>query len=941
MKIKLPYLFLTLCLLLAGTGITCAQKLNMGDSLPIDTSVRIGKLDNGMAYYLRHNAKAKGLADFYIVYDVGSIQEEDTQTGLAHFLEHMMFNGTKNFPGDSMIRWLEHIGLQLGTNFNAATGMEMTYYQLTQVPLKRESIADSILLILHDWSGFLSLQDKEINKERSVIIEELRQRNNEQFRMGNKAALSVYGNTRYAHRDMLGTEEFLRTFDSQTLRNFYKRWYRPDLQAIVIVGDFDVDHMETKLKQVMCDIPRPQQPAAKEAIAIPDNTTPIVKILTDPEQQTTKANFFIKRTAVPKEMNNRVGATCMNLMINIATAMVNTRFEELMQQMGCPFSSAVLRNNSLTTSCDALELQVVARGDAIAEAFTSAYGELERIRRNGFTQAEFDLVRTGVLRSGKYVYEIANDRDNGALAWECINHYVKNVPLLSAQHRWNLTQIMLTQQLTLEQLNELMSHLISPANNVLVITAPETAKASFPKEEQLAGFFSWIAEADIEPYQPEKIDKPLLAEEITPGHVEKSEEGIYGSTVWTLNNGIRVVVLPTADSPHQIKMSGEASGGLSTVADADYFTASLAAEVVSASGIGGFTPGQLQKVVGSKVASVQPSIRRFSTSITGGAAKGDVETLLQLTWLYFMRPDFDRERFDLLLKTRQLNLARISTSPIFIQSQEIDRAIYGEQLRTQIPNERILNTIDFEKIKPLYQKFFTDAAGNYTFYFIGDIDIAALQPLVEKYLGNIPAGTQRLAWQDDGVREITGIKQKVVETPMETSRSIVRLVYSGELAYTQLNLLTTQILASCLQSRYNQVIREEKGGSYGVTVNGSLSPQPISTYTFTIFFQTNPERADELVKITKDELARLAENGPEPSEVDNHLESWRKMEAQNAHNSLTWLFLLQNYYNWGEGWGADYEQLMKNVTPEKIRDLARKIIADGNLKQVVVRPPKE
>ena len=938
MRTILGQIILGVFLWVMGSGVTSAQQLNMGDILPQDTSMRVGELDNGMRYYLRHNAKSAGLADFYIVYDVGSVQEEDSQNGLAHFLEHMMFNGTKHFPGDSMIRWLESIGMQFGTNLNAATGMEMTYYQLTQVPLKRESIVDSMLLILHDWSGYLALEDKKIDKERGVIVEELRQRNNVQFRVGNKAAASVFGDTRHAHRNMLGTEEFLRTFDPQVLRDFYKCWYRPDLQAIVIVGDFDVNEMEGKLKKVMADIPVAQHPKAKEVIRIPDNATPVVAVITDPEQQTCNANFYIRRAAVPKELNNRVGATYMNMMIHVATAMMNVRFGELAQQEGCPFASARLQNVPLTNTCDALELQVVARGNAIAEAFTSAYGELERVRRFGFTEEELEQVRTGILRGGKYAYETAGEQENGMLVWECINHYVKNVPLMSPRHKWAVTQLMLAKQMTLQQVNELMQQLVSLANNVLVITAPEKEKAALPQTEVWENFFSWVRTVEMEPYRTEKIDRPLLSEEITPGRVVKTKKGKYGSTVWMLKNGIRVVVLPTADSPYQIVMNGQASGGLSMVPTEDYYSASMLAQLVSASGVGNFTAEQLRKVLGGKAVNVQPVINRFSTDINGSAAKGDVETMLQLTYLYFTRPNFDRGRFDMMIAANRMNLENSVNSPDFMMTQMVNKVTYGDQPRTQIPNEQILAGIDFDKIASWYRNLFTDAAGNYTFYFVGDIDMETFKPLVEKYIGGLPRGRQRLGWKDDGVRVLPGMKEEREEIRMETARSMVSLAYSGEMEYTQQNMMTLGMLSACLQSRYNQVIREEKGGSYGVSVNGVLSRQPIGMYDLKVTFQTNPDVVEELVRVVKDELARIADNGPDLDDLNKHLEYWRKMEAQDTKNVQARLILLQTYYTWGEDWDVDRDKLLNAITPEKVQELARRIMTDGNLKEVVVNP---
>lgn len=497
---------------------------------------------------------------------------------------------------------------------------------------------------------------------------------------------------------------------------------------------------------------------------------------------------------------------------------------------------------------------------------------------------------------------------------------------------------MLMKQVTLQEVNELVQQLISLANNVLVISAPEKAKRVLPETEILENFFSWVRTVEMEPYQTEKIDRPLLSEEVISGRVIKTKKGKYGSTVWMLKNGIRVVVLPTTDTPYQIVMSGQASGGLSMIPTEDYYSVSMLAQVVSASGVGDFTAEQLRKVLGSKVVNIQPTINRFSTDINGSAAKGDVETMLQLTYLYFTRPNFDRGRLDMIIEANRKNLENSVNSPDFVMTQMVNKITYGDQQRTRIPDEQILADIDCGKISSWYRNLFTDAAGNYTFYFVGDIDMETFKPLVEKYIGGLPAGKQQLGWKDDGVRVLPGVKEERQEIRMETARSMVSIGYSGGMDYTQQNMMTMGMLSACLQSRYNQIIREEKGGSYGVSVNGTLSRQPIGTYDLKVTFQTNPDMVEELVRVVKDELFQIADKGPDPEDLNKHLEYWRKMETQNARNVQTRLILLQTYYTWGEDWDVDYNKLLNSITVEKVQELARKIMADGNLKEVVVNP---
>ncbi|MCW3805531.1 M16 family metallopeptidase [Plebeiibacterium marinum] len=928
--------------LILGVTSMCAQQLNMADTLPFDPEVKVGKLKNGLTYYLRHNESQKGLADFYILHNVGSIQEEDSQDGLAHFLEHMAFNGTKNFPGKSMISWLESVGLQFGTNINAATGMEMTYYMLSQVPLKRESIIDSTLLILHDWSHFISLEDEEIDKERGVINEERRQRNNASFRASRKAAPVFYNHTRYADRDMLGTEEFLKTFSSQQLRDYYHRWYRPDLQAIIIVGDIDVEQVAEKIKNMMADIPAPTNPEPKAIIPIPGNTEPLMTVITDPEFTESSASLYIKREAFPVEYNNRVGVYKMDLLLNAALSMANMRFTEMAQAVA-PFRGAQLVNNPVSSTTEAVGLHVSSAKENLPLAFEAAYTELERIRRYGFTAPELETFKTSILRSAKYGFENASRRDNESYVWECINHYSKNKPVLSAKHEWAVLQLLVS-QMKLEEVNELLSVLLSQSNNVLVTLVPEEVGLVVPTTEQMASIMAKVRGTELKPYEIKVIDKPLISDEesIIPGKVVKTEEGIYGSTEWTLNNGIKVFVKPTNYSPSQVSMSAYADGGLSMVDDADYFTTQNLIPLINMSGLGDFDVIDLKKVIGTKVAMATPTISRFSTGISGGAAKSDVETMLQLTYLYFTNPKMSRDKFDRMMQTSRRKIELTKTSVDYIFQEKMNVAIYGEEdnVRTQPPTVKTLDAIDFDRMDDIYNQFFCDAAGNYTFYFLGDIDLNQLQPWVEKYLGSLPVGTQKLSWHDDMVRAHKGETKKRFEVPMQTPQSTVFYNYTGDIAYNQENTLLMAMLSSCLQTRYLETIREDKGGSYGVTVNGSLSRLPVQAYTMSVSFKTNPEMADELAQIVDDELRKMAENGPNRAEVDKNLSYWLKTRPDAMKNNGVWLTLMQNYNAWGEDWNTDYEAVIKNITPERVREFAQKIVSDGNVVKIIMDPAK-
>ena len=925
-----------------GSTISVAQQLNMADQLPVDPEVRIGKLDNGMTYYLRHNENPAGMADFYILYNVGSIQEEDSETGLAHFLEHMAFNGTKNFPGNSMINWLESIGLQFGTNVNAATGMEMTYYMLSQVPLKRESIIDSTLLILHDWSHYISLDDKEIDKERGVIIEERRQRNNADYRLGRKAAPYIYNHSRYADRDMIGSEAFLRSFSGDQLRDFYHRWYRPDLQAILVVGDIAVDQVESRIKEMMADIPAPVNPQPKEQISVPGNNEPLIKVITDPEITGSTASLYIKRKAFPVAYNNRVGVYAMNLQFNAAIAMANMRLAEIAGS-GAPFKSAQLHSLPLTFNDETISLQVSMGNGNVLTDFKAACEELERIRRFGFSESEFETFKISLLRSAKYVYQTGNKRENSSFAWEYIANYTKNQPILSAQHQWALTQL-LVQQMKLEDVNQLLSTLLTKSNNVLIVMVPDKKGIDVPAETELGTVMADVRNTDLAPYQERIIHEPLLpnADRIVPGYVITTEDGLYGSVVWTLNNGIRVVVKPTTFSPSQIVMSAEASGGLSMVDDQDYFSASTLMPLVKRSGLGNFSVNDLKKVIGTKVAAVSPNLSRFSSGLSGSAAKSDVETMLQLTYLYFTKPRFARDEFEKMVGNNRANMENAQGSAQLDFMERMNVAIYGDKNnpRTQAPTEEALKQVNFERMQALYNALFCDAAGNYIFYFLGDIDTVQLRPMIGKYLGALPAGTQKLAWHDDRVRARKGQITKRFEVPMQTPQSTVSYNYTGEIAFNQENTMLLAMLSSCLQTRYLESIREDKGGTYGVTVNGNLARQPIETYTLSVSFKTDPAMVDDLVTVVEDEFQEIVKNGPNRSDMANILAFWKKTRPDGMKNNGAWLTLLKTYENWGEDWNTDFDEFLKKITPERVQALAQKIADDNNLVKVIMDPAK-
>ncbi len=934
MKIR-SFLFGALALILGAVS-TYAQGQQM-QVIPPDPDVRVGKLENGMTYYLRHNEKPADMAEFYIFHDVGAIQEEDSQVGLAHFLEHMAFNGTENLPDKQLIEWLETIGVKFGSNLNAATGVEMTFYNMSQVPLKRESIIDSALLILHDWSHFIALEESEIDKERGVIVEELRQGNSAQRRIQEKTMPLLFNGNKYGYRNIIGNEEQLRNFSYQEIRDFYNRWYRPDLQTLVIVGDFDVDMMEAKIKKIMADIPAVENPEAKQYYPIVPNEEPIVGVLTDPELTGTGATLYIKRQAFPKELNSTVQIYFMSYAMSAMTSMANQRLSEITQQPNAPFIGARMQNGSMSSTDDAFIGSVSARDGELPRAFEALYTEMEKVRRYGFSESELERFKTNALEGSRQSYLKREDRRNGDFIWTYIGNFSNNSPMPDAETEWQIDSAIIT-SLTTEVVNSIAAQLITPTNNVLIVTAPDKEGVSVPTKEEMLALIHKVREADIQPYEDTVVDEPLISHEITPGKVQKTEEGMFGSTIWTLANGVKVILKPTDLRKEQVSMASRADGGISTLSDEDFRSAQAVLGTIGVSGLGKFSNTELRKVLTGKVAGAEPSLGAFSSGISGSSSRKDIETMLELTYLYFTEPRLNKEDFDRMMDNMREAMRHQEGTPGFRFQQEVAKTLYGDMFRAKNLTIEDLDDIDFDKMAGIYNKFFKNMAANYTFYFIGDFDLEEIKPLVEKYLGGLPVGAAKLAWKDDGMHIRPGQITNRFETKMEVPKTTVGFIYSGDIEYTQENSMIMNLLSNCLDNRYMQSIREEKGGTYGVGVSGGLSRQPLERYSLQVSFDTDPNMVDELLGIVEAEIRNIADNGPLEEDMSKTIENWRKGRPEQLKQNGTWLSYLSSYYTWGEDWYVNYDAILDSMNGKKVQELARKILNDGNLIKLIMDP---
>lgn len=911
--------------------------------IPADKEVRTGRLDNGLTYYIRHNEKPKGQADFYILHNVGAIQEEDDQQGLAHFLEHMAFNGTKNLPGKQLIEYLETVGVKFGYNLNAGTSWDQTVYNISDVPTSRQGIIDSAMLILHDWSHFIALRPEEIDSERGVIMEELRTRDGASWRSTMKLLQALGNGTRYEHRNLIGYLDGLKSFEHDALERFYKKWYRPDYQAIVIVGDLDAEATEARLKSLMADIPAPAADAAqKEVIVVPDNEEPIVSIYTDPEMQGSRVQLFIKRPAMPTQMNDKVAWEVVNVIESFLTTMENARLQEIAMQPDAPFLGAGMGSGDvigIIPTLNATVFTAMTQDGKLAEGFEALYTEMEKIRRHGFTQSEFERAQENLMRQVERTYANRNDRTNEQFVNIYLENYRKNEPMPDAETEWKLDS-MLIKMLNVETVNAFAKETIQPTNQVIVITAPEKEGIANPTEEEILAIREKVTASEIEAYEDDVVKEPLIPEgtQLKGSPVKKTVENKeYGATVWTLANGTQIVVKPTKFKADEVRMNAQSKGGLSILPDAEYYMGEMMPAVSSMSGVGKFSATELRKQLSGKSATVQPSVGEYASAVNASCSPKDIETMLQLVYLNFTQPRFDRNDYDNLMKMLRTQLENAKSNPDFQMQEKVIDVLYGHNPRRQVISTELLDEFSFEALPAIYKKLYPDG-NSFRFTFVGNIDPETLKPLVEKYIGSIPASKKPMTFADDKAYPVKGEVTEDFSTPMQQPKVSVNYTFTGDMDYSLENKAALSFLTQALNSRYLVSIREEKGGTYGVQVYGSTDWIPRETYTMTIAFDTNAEMADELCEIILKELRTIAEEGPLTEDIEKHREFMLKNWKNSLDENGPWMQYLQAKYGSGLDYLAGQEQAIRSLTNADVQALAKKILDDGNMVKVVMRP---
>ena len=920
-----------------------AQGFNPMQPIPEDEAVRKGQLENGMSYYIRHNEKPKNQADFYILHHVGAIQEEVNQQGLAHFLEHMAFNGTKNLPGKQLIEYLETIGVKFGANLNAYTSWDETCYNIADVPVQREGVIDSALLILHDWSHFIALQPKEIDSERGVIQEELRTRDNAQWRATMKMLQALGSGTRYAERNLIGHLDGLQNFKYSDLEDFYAAWYRPEYQAIVVVGDIDVDQIEAKIKALMSDIPASSADVAqKEVIVVPDNEEPIISIYTDPEMNGSQVQIFMKYPALPKEANNTIYAEMLGIMQHYFASMANERLQEISMKPNAPFLGGQIMTGSTIGIIPTLNATVVAastKDGELARGMEAILTEAERIRRHGFTMGEFERAQNDLMASAERGYKNRNDQQNRYYVNRYLQAFRSNAAMPDAETEWQLDS-MLIKSLNVEVINQLAKQVIMDQNQVIIVNSPAKEGISVPTEADVLAIRKKVAESEIAPYEDNTVKEPLIAEgTILKGSPVKktTTDEAYGTTEWTLKNGIKVVVKPTTFKADEVLFQASAKGGASVLNNEEIIYADLLPAICQMSGVGKFSRTELQKQLSGNTARVGVNASSYNSSLSGSASPKDIETLLQLVYLHFTQPRFDETDYQTVMNIVGAQVENLEQNPDYLMQKKTTEIAYGNNPRRQELSKELLAKYKFEELAPIYKKLFPNG-NSFTFYFVGNVDLEALKPLVEKYLGSLPTAKKPMNCVDDNSDYVSGIVDETFRAEMQQPKVSVRYIFSGDVEYTMQNRVNIAYLTQALNARYLESIREEKGGTYGVSVWGSLSYLPTPTYVMNIQFDTNDQMADELCEIIMKEIEEIAANGPKTEDVEKTREFCFKEWNASLEKNSSWMNYIVTKWSTGLDNVADQQAAHKNLTNADVQNFAKMILENKNQIKVMMRP---
>ena len=910
-----------------------------------DNTIRKGILPNGMTYYIRHNAQTKGVADFYIAQKVGSILEEKRQRGLAHFLEHMAFNGTKHFPGNTLqpgiVAWCESVGIKFGANLNAYTSVDQTVYNISAAPVTREGVIDSCLLILNDWSHELLLTDKEIDKERGVIEEEWRTRRSGMAmqRLSEQAMPVIYAGTKYSDCMPIGNINIVRTFPYNDLRDYYSKWYRPDLQAIIVVGDINEDKIEEKIKKLFAKIPLPQNPAHRIYYPIGNNEKMILYTATDKEQPTVNFTLYMKRDVTPKQERNTIQNYADDYKTNILRMAINDRLEELSRTKNAPFISASVRSGNffLASTKDAFELSGVLKEGKAIEAIQLLVGEVERARANGITIDELKRGKAEMLSYAENDYNDRSNRRNGEFVEQCVQNFLEETPIIDPEKELEMVR-KLDKTVTIDDVNALAKTIITNQNQVVTMFGPDKNTFKMPTNSSIENA---ILKAQKQHYTPYKTQNTLTERLITklpkPGSIISERTYKYGYTEFTLSNGLKVYVRPTNFEPDEVNLKLFSLGGKNIYPDSEMPNLTYLMAGATIGGVAQYNDLTLEKMLAGKTATVTPFIDNDTRGMAGTSNVKDTKTLLELVYLYFTQPRKDPQAFKNLMEQQQEFLTNAHVNPMLAYNDTLHKVAYATNRMASMDKEQ-LKRVNYNRIMHIYKELFANAA-NFKLILTGNININKLKPLLCQYIATLPSNNTKETIGTYEPKLVDGKKTYIFHKKQTTPTAITTIVIKGKMEYNNRNELLMDAIGQLLRIVYTEKVREDKGGTYSVQVSGDLQHHPNDEALLRIAFQTDPQKYNDLIPIVYKELEKMATEGPSQQDLDKVKAYELKVYNQVLRMNNYWEYVLYtDLYN-GIDVDTDFRYIVENMTCGDIRTTLRNLLNQNNCIEVTMTQP--
>ncbi|MDH6250791.1 zinc protease [Chryseobacterium sp. H1D6B] len=901
-------------------------------NIPVDASVKMGTLPNGMKYYIKKNTLPEKKVDFRLAINAGSILEDENQRGLAHFMEHMNFNGTKNFPDNKLVDFLQSIGVKFGQHLNAYTSFDETVYMLP-VPLDKPGNLDAGLKVMEDWAFNATLSDEQINKERGVVLEELRLGLGADKRMQDKYLPKLLYKSQYAERLPIGKKEVLENFKPDVIRKFHQDWYRPDLMAIVVVGDINVDEVEKKIKDNFSKYKNPAKPRERKSFDLPNHKETLVAVETDPDATNSMVQFTMKDTEAYKP-DVTVEQYNQSLVENISSTMLNNRLRELINSNNPPFTfGSVYHGGTYARTKEAFQGYAMTKDGNQLNGLKVLLEEVERAKRFGFTQTELDRAKSQILSNMERSYNNRDKTESSMLVDEYVRSFLEQEPMPGIAWEYEDTKKFLP-SVTLAQTNDVIKKMVKDDSRVVVITGPKKDNVTMPSEAMVLKTFEEVKMADLKPYEEKATIKNLVKPFKSEGKIAKTEtDEKLGTTTWTLSNGAKVTFKKTDFKDDEILFTARSLGGSSLISDADYNKTQFAYPALTEAGVNGFSKSELTNYLAGKQVSANPSVGPLTEGISGRTTQKDLGTAMELVHAYFTGLNYNPDAFNAYKEKQSAMLNNLTSNPQFYFSNEHAKFMNQKNPRFIgiVPLEKEWANTDYKKAYDIYKEKFANA-GNFQFYFVGNIDEAKFKDEVLQYIASLPSTGKATAFKDTGYRQLTGDYTKVYKKGKDP-KSMVTIAYSGEAPYNEKEALALSALGEVATIKVIEKLREDESGIYGGGARGGMSKVPYSTYNFSLQFPCGPENTEKLTKSAIAEIQKLIDKGPEQKDLDKYKEGeYNDNKTQLKDNGYWMNALAKNQLDGSDKYDIlNYQEKVKALTVKDLQDVAKKYLTKNRI----------